>query len=40
VWVAGPPTGTPTVNFIAFGFGVWSTETAMTTARVVQGEPR
>ena len=26
VWVAGPPTGLPTVNFMARGFGVGSTE--------------
>lgn len=24
-YVPGPPTGSPTVNFIAFGFGVFST---------------
>lgn len=27
--VPGPPTGSPTVNFVAFGFGVGSTLTAM-----------
>ncbi len=29
--VAGPPTGVPTVNFMARGFGVFSTTTATTT---------
>ena len=30
-YVAGPPTGEPTVNFIALGFGVLSTTTATAT---------
>jgi len=31
--VAGPPTGTPTVNFIARGFGVFSMTTGTFTSR-------
>ena len=31
--VPGPPTATPTVNLVAFGFGVGSTRTAMTGER-------
>ena len=33
--VVGPPTGFPTVNFIAFGFGEGATETGMVHPRVI-----
>lgn len=42
VWVVGPPTGTPTVNFIARGFGVGSTfmVTVQPRLRVSHGSAR